>query len=141
VSDVIITEGLRSNIGYAPNVRILLKCISKAADNLRISKFRAYTGRECILLLQFPVQDFGLDHFTFQSFNFWSSSLLHVSGFSHLDKFFVIQWTQGPEDTHKALRSTVKPVESSYATTAPYTSTRNTSMIWSLTPSQNTRRR
>jgi len=76
VSDVIITEGLRSNIGYAPNVRILLKCISKAADNLRISKFRAYTGRECILLLQFPVQDFGLDHFTFQSFNFWSSSLL-----------------------------------------------------------------
>ena len=31
-----------------PNMRILLKCVSGDAENLRISKLRAYTSRVCI---------------------------------------------------------------------------------------------
>jgi len=38
-------------------------------------------------------------------------------------------------------RSTVRPAENSYAMTVPYGSTRDTTMTWSLTPFQDTRRR
>ena len=44
-----------TNVEFTPpppkkkNMRILLKCVSEAANNLRISKFRAYTGRVCVL--------------------------------------------------------------------------------------------
>jgi len=59
-----------------PNMRILLKCVSGPAENLRISKFRAYTGRICIFFycifvrfMQFPAHDhLGLDHFASQPF-------------------------------------------------------------------------
>jgi len=40
-----------TNVEFAlppPKMRILLKCVSGAANNLRISKFRAYTGRVCV---------------------------------------------------------------------------------------------
>ena len=36
-------------------MRILLECVLGAAENLRISKFRAYTGRVCIFLLHIGV--------------------------------------------------------------------------------------
>jgi len=82
---VLSIEGLRSiptNVEFAPpNMRILLKCVLGAAENLRISKFRAYTGRVCIFVwfVQFPAHDFGLDHFASWPFNcnvlFWLRQL------------------------------------------------------------------
>ena len=67
---------LPTNVEFAPpNMR---KCVSGAAENLRISKFRAYIGRvamhiffNCIFVrfIQFPAHDFGLDHFASRHFN------------------------------------------------------------------------
>jgi len=53
------------------------KCASGAAENLRISKFKAYIGRVamhifyCIFVqfIRFPAHDFGLDYFASRPFN------------------------------------------------------------------------
>jgi len=44
------------------NMRILLKCVSGAAENLRISKFRAYTGRVCIFFIAYLCDSCNFQH-------------------------------------------------------------------------------
>jgi len=43
-------------------MRILLKCVSGAAENLRISKLRAYTGRVCIIFIAYLCDSCNFQH-------------------------------------------------------------------------------
>ena len=68
-------RGLYTNVELAPlNMGILSKCVSGAAENVKISNFSlmfiGYVSFYCITvqIMQFPVLDFGLDQYGSEPF-------------------------------------------------------------------------